>query len=182
MSKWRKRPVVIDAVQIPQSVDSDLGLIPLLELVAEAESDRNVEVKLHSDGLVEVLVSSLEGDLRGIHPDWLVVGTHGEPYVVAGNIFPEIYEAAEAEYDEDVAAVAGTDIQVWVTDDSLQQFLTSQALAYGRIEGSVPNAIDYLQKFTHPDDIPLPSITVKRSDTDEAYGRLFTLRFPEAAE
>lgn len=101
MSKWRKRPVVIDAVQIPEAVNSNLALIPLVTLIAQAaESDRTVEIVLQPGGAVKLVVSSLEGELQGSYPDWLVIGTQDEPYIVAGAIFPDIYEPWDAEYEE----------------------------------------------------------------------------------
>ena len=95
MTEYRKRPVVINAVQIPETGGGDLALLPLTALIAKAGGEREVEVKLCPKGTIELVVRSWEGVLRGAYPDWLVVGTKGEPYVVAGDIFPEIYELVE---------------------------------------------------------------------------------------
>ncbi len=99
MSKWRKRPVVVDAVQIPRKADSDMELIPLLALIAQASDERRVEVRLHSRGLVEVVVESLEGTIKGVHPCWFVVGTLGEPYTVDNAVFADVYEPWSPEAD-----------------------------------------------------------------------------------
>ena len=82
MPKFRKKPVVIEAVQLP------VTLAPAwLADAVDAE-----DVRLFADGHAEV--STLEGIMRGDPGDWLIQGVKGEIYPCKPDIFTTTYDPA----------------------------------------------------------------------------------------
>lgn len=95
MAKFRKKPVVIEAVQLPEVNDdvSDDALrfveeanaaIPGMILPAGPICNHPV------DG--GVIIRTLEGDMRGDPGDWLIRGVKGEIYPCKPDIFAATYE------------------------------------------------------------------------------------------
>ena len=82
--KYRKKPVVIDAFQLPQRGDDETG--PFLEWAEqhglEFESDRD-------EGIAIV---TLEGVMRADPGDWIIKGVKGEFYPCKPDIFAATYE------------------------------------------------------------------------------------------
>jgi len=79
MPKFRKKPVVIEAVQFagnPQEIEAFVG--------GDAE---------FRDG--ELIVTTLEGPLHASPRDWIIRGVKGEIYPIKDVIFRETYEPAE---------------------------------------------------------------------------------------
>lgn len=83
MPKFRKKPVVIDAVQWTGSNAAEL-----LQF-----SDCEVACALHEDRRV-FEVPTLEGVMRGNIGDWLIRGVKGEYYPCKPDIFDATYEPA----------------------------------------------------------------------------------------
>lgn len=85
MSKFRKKPVEIEAVKLhPWFMPEN----PLPSWLSEAFECRNVV--LDEDG--GFTVKTLEGDMRGAPGDWLVCGIKGELYPCKPDIFVSTYE------------------------------------------------------------------------------------------
>jgi hypothetical protein len=88
MPRFRKKPVVIEAVQIVRSnYDAILALgagstAPTIFMGWEADP-------------VYVRVPTLEGEMRGEQNDWLIRGVQGELYPCKPDIFAATYEPAE---------------------------------------------------------------------------------------
>lgn len=82
--KYRKKPVVIEAVQYD-------GTFPL-DFLGEAENVRASSV-IGDDA---VLIETLEGTMRAEKGDWIIRGVKGELYPCKPDIFEATYEAAEA--------------------------------------------------------------------------------------
>lgn len=87
MTAYRKRPVVIDAVQLTGETVGDIARSLPIEAFAGASS---------IDGDVHLLIRTLEGVMRADEGDWIVTGTRGERYPVKPEIFAETYEAVLA--------------------------------------------------------------------------------------
>jgi hypothetical protein len=92
MSKYRKRPVVIDAVLI-----SDIVKLSHASNCAEqepwvTENLNNHNIVLASDG---VLIKTLEGTMKGNLDDMLILGVNGEVYACKPDIFEKTYEKVE---------------------------------------------------------------------------------------
>lgn len=79
--KYRKKPVVIDAVQ--WTGDN-------VEEVQSLGIDREIEV----DG-DELLIYTLEGTMTAATNDWIIKGVKGEIYPCKPDIFEATYEPAE---------------------------------------------------------------------------------------
>ena len=92
--KFRKRPVVIEAMQVPDPSDGkawadlaywiDQGQMPGTITAEPSEGMNGV------DGL---LIHTLEGTMRADIGDWIIKGVKGEFYPCKPDIFDATYEA-----------------------------------------------------------------------------------------
>ncbi len=96
MGEYRKKPVVIEAVQWAAHADAeaDTGYVfdaPTLPdwLLAALSSD----VTINEDGTLRV--STLEGEYIASPGDWIIRGVKGELYPCKPDIFDATYEPAE---------------------------------------------------------------------------------------
>jgi hypothetical protein len=88
--KFRKKPVIIDAVQwTNQQIVCPPGPVWLLE----AEEDGSV--KLIGDSL---FISTLEGEMQARPGDWIIRGVKGEIYPCKPDIFEATYEPIVVEF------------------------------------------------------------------------------------
>lgn len=93
--KFRKRPVVIDAVRV-----SDIIALATASYAAERLPDWVIkgfdDRLLFIQPLTEVvMVHTLEGDMRAEKQDWLIRGVRGELYPCKPDIFEATYEKVE---------------------------------------------------------------------------------------
>lgn len=86
MIKFRKKPVVIDAVQWLGDNDSLVAVGNFLN-----EGPGMFE---HSNG-TDLIISTLEGQMRASLGDWIIKGVKGEFYPCKPDIFEATYEAVE---------------------------------------------------------------------------------------
>jgi len=84
MSKYRKKPIVIEAMQWDGTPDSTLEIIEWS--IGQVALSRN-------ESLLEVL--TLEGLTQANIGDWIIRGTHDEFYPCKPDIFERVYEAVE---------------------------------------------------------------------------------------
>ena len=82
--KYRKKPVVIEAVQIRG--DNDEELLKFLH-------DHVVPFEMVGDHAL--VIHTLEGDMRADPSDWVIRGVKGEFYPCKPDIFEATYEAVE---------------------------------------------------------------------------------------
>jgi hypothetical protein len=81
--KYRKKPIVIDAVQFDGG-----NITPIFEFV-----DRR-RLRVDIDGAdVIVTIETLEGDMRVSRNDYIIKGVNGEFYPCKPDIFAKTYEA-----------------------------------------------------------------------------------------
>lgn len=87
MGKFRKKPVVIEAVRIP-------GLLEIDERMAVEKflGEQASACRWSQDGL---MIRTLEGDMFGAPGDMLIRGVKGELYPCKLDIFQATYEPAE---------------------------------------------------------------------------------------
>jgi hypothetical protein len=83
MPRFRKKPVVIEAVQFTGNFE-------------EIERFVGGDAEFRSG---ELVVATLEGPLRARAGDWIIKGVKGEFYPVRDEIFAETYESLENEID-----------------------------------------------------------------------------------
>lgn len=86
MARFRKKPIVIEAFQVPPVGDE--CLVPLWFVAAVI--DKSVEI----DPAGGAVVKTLEGDMRGDVGDWIIKGVKGELYPCKPDIFAVTYEPA----------------------------------------------------------------------------------------
>ena len=91
MSKFRKKPVVIEAIQYDGSSES------MKEI--SAMSDREIRWMSNNNTIV---IETLEGNMRANIGDWIIKGIKGECYPCKPDIFEATYERiSEEEETED---------------------------------------------------------------------------------
>jgi hypothetical protein len=83
MGQYRKKPVVIEAVQL-----KDLDIISLM-VIQEFVGLTNDKVLAVSDG---VLIKTLEGNMKASIGDFIIKGVQGEFYPCKPDIFEKTYE------------------------------------------------------------------------------------------
>jgi hypothetical protein len=86
--KYRKKPIVIEAWQVPENIDHTAELPPvwLVEAIIKgtviADKDSGC-----------VTIKTLEGDMVGNKLDWIIQGVKGELYPCKPEIFAASYES-----------------------------------------------------------------------------------------
>jgi len=81
MAKFRKKPIVIEAIQIK---DSKEGIAEILRFCPGAQ--------LYPDSTIGI--KTLEGNMRANIGDWIIRGIKGEFYPCKPDIFEQTYESA----------------------------------------------------------------------------------------
>ena len=84
MAKFRKKPVVIDAVQFRMGEEPS-------ELASDVVTGR---IRYTEDGMA--LIDTLEGSMIARSGDWIIRGVKGELYPCKPDIFAATYERVEA--------------------------------------------------------------------------------------
>jgi len=87
MGKFRKRSVVIEAIQYNGTAYSVVEILQLKETVSSACSIR-VDAG-------DLLIHTLEGIMRASKGDWIIKGVNGELYPCKPDIFKKTYEAIQ---------------------------------------------------------------------------------------
>lgn len=88
--KFRKKPVVVEAVQfLPYRKSYD-------EIARLAVNGiRTVQILERDDGLPQLFIDTLEGQMEAKIGDWIIKGISGEIYPCKPDIFYATYEASE---------------------------------------------------------------------------------------
>jgi len=89
MTKFRKKPVVIDAVQFVN--DGSSNVVELQEFMGCDIHPKYCDDNLHS--FLEI--PTLEGVMTANQGDWIIKGVNGEFYPCKPDIFEKTYELAE---------------------------------------------------------------------------------------
>jgi hypothetical protein len=87
--KYRKKPVVIDAVQIPFTVDEEHDI--LLAFL----HDHVVPFEIVGGDSAYMVIHTLEGDMFAQRGDWIIKGVQGEFYPCKPDIFEETYDPVD---------------------------------------------------------------------------------------
>lgn len=88
--KFRKKPVVVEAVQFLPNVKSyeDIAMLAVDGL-------RRVDI-LECEGMIpQMFIETLEGRMEAKVGDWIIKGVSGEIYPCKPDIFAMTYEVAE---------------------------------------------------------------------------------------
>lgn len=95
MAKYRKKPIVIDAIQWTGNIQE------LIDFAGKEDFDKYFEIPSEEydwlgNPLTEKLkVKTLEGTMKVNINDYVIRGTHSEYYSCKKNIFEDIYEKVE---------------------------------------------------------------------------------------
>jgi hypothetical protein len=98
--KYRKKPVVIDAVQVRWSTWSELCDF-LGDIITMGSPGRDALTFSDTCGeegpYIELTIPTLEGDHTARHGDYIIKGVNGEFYPCKPDIFAKTYEAVSPE-------------------------------------------------------------------------------------
>ena len=87
MAKYRKKPVVIEAVQY----DGNFRCLDIFSIYDVG----NFKLGKEEDGSPYLLIPTLEGDMKCSKGDYVIKGIQGEYYPCKPNIFEQTYELVE---------------------------------------------------------------------------------------
>ena len=87
MMKYRKKPVVIEAVQFKDDPDT---LVEISELMQS-----NLIVSYENPDKPVIKIETLEGTMEASVGDYIIRGVNGEIYPCKPDIFAKTYEVAE---------------------------------------------------------------------------------------
>jgi hypothetical protein len=90
--KYRKRPVIIDAMQIPQCGPEHRA--ERARFQAWVEDNKGTRIVFWADQGV-LTIRTLEGDMNARAGDYVIKGVKGEMYPCREDIFQETYEAVD---------------------------------------------------------------------------------------
>lgn len=94
MAKYRKRPVVIEALQFDGSAETAEGI---LAWATERDPRLGGPMRFADWGQGPSLeIRTREGVMRADPGDWIICGVQGEFYPIKDSIFRETYEPVEA--------------------------------------------------------------------------------------
>lgn len=91
MSRWRKKPVEVDAFRWTGDQDQTEDPVWIVEAI------KSGRVRFHNAGspYVVMLVSTLEGTMCATPGDWIIRGVKGELYPCKPDIFAATYEPVQ---------------------------------------------------------------------------------------
>lgn len=84
MSKYRKKPVEVEAVRFEKPYWKVTEFCPSLRMQGRGLTGRRIAFGI---------ISTLEGDMRAELGDWIIRGVQGEFYPCKPDIFEQTYEA-----------------------------------------------------------------------------------------
>jgi hypothetical protein len=102
MAKFRKKPVVIEAMQLEWGAWNEMCQFADVGRLADGKPEgcfldpdgRVLEGEATSERM-GLLIPTLEGVMVGSHGDWIIRGVKGELYACKPDIFEMTYEAVE---------------------------------------------------------------------------------------
>ena len=90
VKKFRKKPVVIEAIQFTQDADVNEASDGLFVWL-----DAELHDYWYDDECDQIVIPTLEGDMRASVGDWIIRGVQGEFYPCKPDIFEQTYEGVE---------------------------------------------------------------------------------------
>ena len=91
--KFRKKPVVIDAIQYTkfnkEEIDSFVGKVLEMNIESETAYEAGIAPPMFS-----LNIQTLEGVMKAQEGDWIIKGVSGEFYPCKPDIFEKTYEPA----------------------------------------------------------------------------------------
>lgn len=94
MAKYRKKPVVIEAIQYNNTNFDKIEIFVGKKLQCDLRSDAGYQAGVVPP-LIDVIIPTLEGDMRATYGDYIIKGVNGEFYPCKPDIFEKTYEKVE---------------------------------------------------------------------------------------
>lgn len=91
MPKFRKKPVVIEAIRYVGGADNRLAVLNFTG--TDASNAKTIYWRSIPQG-GEIVIRTLEGDLIASEGDWIIRGVKGEVYPCKPDIFAATYDPA----------------------------------------------------------------------------------------
>lgn len=92
MSKFRKKPVVVEACKAADAIVAVKSKWTNLPLWLRDACERGDVLFATPNGISEIHIHTLEGWLTAKHEDWIIRGVKGELYPCKPDIFEATYE------------------------------------------------------------------------------------------
>ena len=89
MAKFRKRPVVIEAIQFDGTPKGAVELFSQFD-ISGGKFEPDYDLKTGN-----LMIPTLEGKMRAHRNDWIIRGVKGEFYPIKNDIFRETYEEVD---------------------------------------------------------------------------------------
>ncbi len=94
MGKFRKKPVIVDAIQYTNLNAAEIRDFVGSDLKQELESE-TAYVAGKGAPRFSLIIPTLEGDHKAMPMDWIIKGVNGEFYPCKPDIFDKTYEAVD---------------------------------------------------------------------------------------
>lgn len=89
--KYRKKPVVIEAIQFDNINYEEICAFVGMALLREIESETAYQAGV-APPVLSVTIPTLEGNMKAMPGDWIIKGVNGEFYPCKPDIFEKTYE------------------------------------------------------------------------------------------
>lgn len=102
MKKFRKKPIVIEAVQWKGTPNGDnSSVVQVYNFLTGESIIGSIDAKTEGDNFrmdytghrPELIIKTLEGEMLASRTDWIIKGVNGEFYPCKPDIFEKTYEA-----------------------------------------------------------------------------------------
>jgi hypothetical protein len=98
MPFFRKKPVVIEARQIPAPIGESEDVMIYLELCDDlAKWCGGISFMLASESDPHMIIETMDGDMKASPLDYIIKGVNGEFYPCKPDIFEKTYDVVEVE-------------------------------------------------------------------------------------
>ena len=88
MAKYRKKPVVIEAIQLTNE--------SIIEIIKWATDYISIKIDTdENDDVIGMIIPTLEGAMKASMNDYIIKGIQGEFYPIKSEIFFKTYEKVE---------------------------------------------------------------------------------------
>ena len=88
MAKYRKKPVVIEAIQLTDE--------SIVEIINWTTDYINIEIDTdENDNIIGMIIPTLEGAMKASMNDYIIKGINNEFYPIKSEIFFKTYEKVE---------------------------------------------------------------------------------------
>ena len=92
MAKYRKKPVVIEAIQLTNE--------SIIEIIKWATDYISIKIDTdENDNIIGMIIPTLEGAMKASMNDYIIQGVKGEFYPCKPDIFEQTYELVESPED-----------------------------------------------------------------------------------